>query len=291
MDKKKHYLYIKIVSGIIIVICLLIVLVKWEDRRNIKWEEQKTKEENQNKAEAEKIAEDYMDSFTEQLETALYCSILKDIKASYKQLDYSEEELNWEFGYLTEEPADYKFYYRVSFHSDSIEKAYQEAKNSDNMAAFCEALSKVKLKKDDVYNDGFKHNEYMNDKTIFCCCITETKGFELSINGPSGAMYRYTDNSYENVRYLEIDDQVVYSEVKDCRNDDSLDMKENGSSSISNSGSSSNSSGHDWKYSDSYDVDDYDDPDNFAEEWAEEFGDGNYDSGYDEAYDYYWENQ
>lgn len=86
----------------------------------------------------------------------------------------------------------------------SIEKAYQEAKNSDNMAAFCEALSKVKLKKDDVYNDGFKHNEYMNDKTIFCCCITEAKGFELSINGPSGAMYRYTDNSYENVRYLEI---------------------------------------------------------------------------------------
>lgn len=39
---------------------------------------------------------------------------------------------------------------------------------------------------------------------------------------------------------------------------------------------------------DSYDVYDYDDPDEFADDWAEEFGDGDYDSGYDDAYDY-WE--
>lgn len=39
---------------------------------------------------------------------------------------------------------------------------------------------------------------------------------------------------------------------------------------------------------DPYDVYDYDDPDDFAEEWAEEFGDGDYDDGYDDAYDY-WE--
>lgn len=39
---------------------------------------------------------------------------------------------------------------------------------------------------------------------------------------------------------------------------------------------------------DPYDVDDYDDPDDFAEEWAEEFGDGDFEEGYEEAYDY-WE--
>lgn len=38
--------------------------------------------------------------------------------------------------------------------------------------------------------------------------------------------------------------------------------------------------------SDPYDVSDYDDPDDFAEEWAEEFGD----DGYDDAYDY-WESE
>lgn len=42
--------------------------------------------------------------------------------------------------------------------------------------------------------------------------------------------------------------------------------------------------------SDPYDVSDYDDLDDFAEEWAEEFGDGNYDDGYDDAYDY-WESE
>lgn len=42
--------------------------------------------------------------------------------------------------------------------------------------------------------------------------------------------------------------------------------------------------------SDPYDVEDYNDPDDFAEEWAEKFGDGSYDDGYDDAYDY-WESE
>ena len=41
---------------------------------------------------------------------------------------------------------------------------------------------------------------------------------------------------------------------------------------------------------DPYDVQDFDDPDDFAEEWAEEFGDGDYDDGYEDAYDY-WEDE
>ena len=41
---------------------------------------------------------------------------------------------------------------------------------------------------------------------------------------------------------------------------------------------------------DPYDVYEFDDPDDFAEEWAEEFGDGDWDGGYDDAYDY-WEDE
>lgn len=41
---------------------------------------------------------------------------------------------------------------------------------------------------------------------------------------------------------------------------------------------------------DPYDVQDFDDPDDFVEEWAEEFGDGDYDDGYDDTYDY-WEDE
>ena len=61
-----------------------------------------------------------------------------------------------------------------------------------------------------------------------------------------------------------------------------------GSGSGSTSGHSSGSGS--LKKTDPYDVDDYDNPDDFAEEWAEDFGDGDYDDGYDDAYDY-WEEE
>lgn len=61
-----------------------------------------------------------------------------------------------------------------------------------------------------------------------------------------------------------------------------------GSGSDSFSGHSGGSGS--LKKTDPYDVDDYDDPDDFAEEWAEEFGDDDYDDGYDDAYDY-WEEE
>ena len=67
-----------------------------------------------------------------------------------------------------------------------------------------------------------------------------------------------------------------------------------GSSSSSGSGRSSSGEKRRSAYSDPYDVNDYDDPDDFAEEWAEEFADfvdGDYDDGYDEAYDYWEENR
>lgn len=38
---------------------------------------------------------------------------------------------------------------------------------------------------------------------------------------------------------------------------------------------------------DPYDVHDYDDPDDFANEWAEEFGDGDFEDGWDDAWDYW----
>lgn len=51
-----------------------------------------------------------------------------------------------------------------------------------------------------------------------------------------------------------------------------------------------NSNAYSTNRRDSYDVYNYDDPDDFADDWAEEFGDGDYDGGYDDAYDYWEEN-
>ena len=58
----------------------------------------------------------------------------------------------------------------------------------------------------------------------------------------------------------------------------------------SNYSSGGSSSYHSYYSSDLYDVDDYDNPDDFADELADEFGDGDYDDGYDNAYDY-WEDE
>ncbi|MBQ4045278.1 MAG: hypothetical protein II627_02420 [Lachnospiraceae bacterium] len=62
-----------------------------------------------------------------------------------------------------------------------------------------------------------------------------------------------------------------------------------GSGSGKNSGSSSHASSG-KKIWDPYGVEDYDDPEDFADDWAEEFGEGNYEEGYDDAVDY-WEEE
>ena len=59
---------------------------------------------------------------------------------------------------------------------------------------------------------------------------------------------------------------------------------------------SSNSPSYNYEYkgsgkNDPYDVYDFDDPDDFADEWVEEFGDGDFEDGWDDAWDYWQENQ
>ena len=86
----------------------------------------------------------------------------------------------------------------------------------------------------------------------------------------------------------------VYRRSQENRNRSTytnLNANSNVSSSGSDTGKSSNaSSSFSGKRYDPYDVDEYDNPDDFAEEWAEEFGEGDYEEGYDEAYDY-WESE
>lgn len=78
-------------------------------------------------------------------------------------------------------------------------------------------------------------------------------------------------------RYYKLD--KIRSELKKYKKQDETTYK------------STYSGSNNYKYSyDPYDVDDYDDPDDFADEWAEEFGDGSFDDGYDDAYDYWEDN-
>lgn len=82
----------------------------------------------------------------------------------------------------------------------------------------------------------------------------------------------------ETVTHKTDSDRITYSTTHSEQNYDykSKTYKSGNSNSVKNY--------------DPYDVQDFDDPDDFAEEWAEEFGDGDYDDGYDDAYDY-WEDE
>lgn len=64
-----------------------------------------------------------------------------------------------------------------------------------------------------------------------------------------------------------------------------------GSTKYGSSSSSGKTSSSATKKTDGYDVEDYDDPDDFADEWVEEFSeyDEDEDDAYDEAYDYWKE--
>ena len=110
--------------------------------------------------------------------------------------------------------------------------------------------------------------------------------FEIPIIGTSGSKYEYSTDFMCKHKYLNIDDETVYSEDWISNKEEQKTSENNYSSPSSGSSSSSHSRYH----SDPYDVEDYSDPDDFAEEWAEEFGDGSYDDGYDDAYDY-WESE
>lgn len=92
------------------------------------------------------------------------------------------------------------------------------------------------------------------------------------------------DLSYRS--YGNPDYNAVYKQSQEKR-------KNNTNDSVSDTGIKNNDSSqssydinnkktYTGKSYDPYDVGEYDNPDDFADEWAEEFGDGNYDDGYDE---------
>lgn len=96
------------------------------------------------------------------------------------------------------------------------------------------------------------------------------------------------DLSYRS--YGNPDYNAVYKQSQEKRkNNTSNTVSDTGIKNKSNSQSSyniDNKKTYIGKSYDPYDVGEYDDPDDFADEWAEEFGDGDYDDAYD-----YWEDE
>ncbi len=112
------------------------------------------------------------------------------------------------------------------------------------------------------------------------CCEHKCHSF-----GCSSGIY-YTKDNIWNYCKNHYDERKEKERVKQAE-ENKPNKKKSGSSNSNNYGFSYSGSGE----NDPYDVYDFDDPDDFADEWAEEFGDGDFEDGWDDAWDYWQENQ
>lgn len=170
----------------------------------------------------------------------------------------------------------------MNYSSDSIDEIYTQKTQNGDFQPFIDVMNNVR----DVKNhrdDGYHgcHELTMGDRTIAVYIADENPINSITIKNDSNQTYQMKKMG-NDVRVY-VNDEQVYGKGMDT----SSNSKPSASSSGNYSGSSSSKKTHLY---DPYDVYDYDDPDDFAEEWAEEFGDGEYEDGYDDAYDY-WEEE
>ena len=172
---------------------------------------------------------------------------------------------------------------RLEVEKDRAER--QEKKEAGSMTEFLESLKEMGYQKESIFNETYDYETTVNEKKIRVWYLV-VGAFEIPIIGTRGSKYEYSTDFMCKHKYLNIDDETVYSEDWTSNKEEQKTSENNYSSPSSGSSSSS----HSRYNSDPYDVEDYNDPDDFAEEWAEKFGDGSYDDGYDDAYDY-WESE
>lgn len=116
-------------------------------------------------------------------------------------------------------------------------------------------------------------------------------------------IYFYVDQNYAVIYTVWLVDDVVY-EVRDRRADPWYFPAFSGNAEIygplkkgetadkrkySKESKTETTTASAQRRYDPYDVYDFDDPDEFADEWAEEFGDGDEEEGWDDAWDYWQE--
>ena len=157
---------------------------------------------------------------------------------------------------------------RVRLEVEKNRAERQEKKEAGTMTEFLESLKEMGYQKESIFNETYDYETTVNEKTIRVWYL-DVGAFEIPIIGTRGSKYEYSTDFMCKHKYLNIDDETVYSEDWTSNKEEQKTSENNYSSPSSGSSSSSHSRYH----SDPYDVEDYNDPDDFADEWAEEFRD------------------
>lgn len=274
---------------ILVVICGSMRMAQQaEEQEQAKQKVEKEQKEKEQK-EAEKLASEYIDSYAETLQEDIRDVGLLDLKVTYAACtrDYFDEY--WDIGDYGQNA--YCAYYTLDYYSDSIDSIYErETKNSD-FQSFIKLLNDICCMKDNRDEGGahYQHKIKMGEKTVLVFIGDENRVNNITIKKDN--IHQYTLNRDDDDVRVFVNDELVYRKSEDQNSNANTSsggyIPNSGSGWNSGGNSSSGSKGNSsskWN-SDPYDVDDYDDPDDFAGEWEDEF-----DGGYDDAYDY-WEDE
>ena len=282
-DEKKGKVFL--ISMTVIIVLLFLSQGAYPKYKAGKYEEEQKKiAAEQKKVDAK--AEDYIAEYASQLQDKMRLAGVDDLIVTYDDLtdDIFKK-------YTSSEEVNYTYYYAVSYSSESIDQIYAE----DTQDGSYESFIRLMENEQNVMNEGHapgnhNHDIEYGDQTITVYIGNADRSSAINIKGHQGTEYCLdTSNGQSKLLVGGVTVNAVQEEEEPETAESSSNTSTAGGRLGGDSFDTSTSNGNaSTRRTDPYDVYDYDDPDDFAEEWAEEFGDGDYDDGYDDAYDY-WE--
>lgn len=292
MEKDKKKKILQVISLAVLFLNIGVVMFKLIElgvQKARERQEQEAIQEKEDKKNSKVKAEKYIKTYAEKLQNEMRDAGIADLRVVYTECSYEYFDEYW--GTDDYESADYAYYYMLDYYSDSIDAIYAANTAGGNFEPFIELMSNVGLVESN--REGWYKNSMdieMGDKTIAVYIGDKNLTNDMTVKKEPDQTY-----SVEGRRWVYVNGKEVYAKTITTNNSGSSGSGNSGSgysgssysgNNYSGSSSRGSSSGSSSKY-DPYDVYDYDDPDDFADEWAEEFGDGSYDDGYDDAYDYW----
>lgn len=291
-NKKTYVTYAAVIIALVLVCGGVFYLKIQKDKEDQKARE-RYKEKVMLQVKADEKAEKYVQEYAADLQSDMCQSGLDDIKVDYREC--SSELFHNFFEIKADEDADYMYYYVLEFGSDQMNQLYKTNVQNGDLAPFIQTMDEERKVKNSLYDSTYhKQRITMDNQTIVVYIADDCKDFGIIIEGEDGVSYKlYQDDTKTRLYINEKEVDTELPKEKDSTSDSEtsrggMPNLHGDSSTADSTGDSSSGSGSSGRRNDPYDVYDYDDPDDFADEWAEEFGDGDYDDGYDDAYAY-WE--
>ena len=229
----------------------------------------------QQQEDVEKEVQAFIDEYVSKMQRALCTEELPDIVVTCKAL--SREEYEKEFGKTRYGFGDYLYFYMLDYMSESIGDVYEQMTKDGDYSRFIDLMNEIrrgKLRIEAEYNIDWD-NVYrleVNSKTAYIHVNDHVITNCMTVKQSPDQTYELAQNKY--LQWVCVNGGRVFERSRETTQKYATYSSNRSTSSIR-------------QRQDPYDVYDYDDPDDFAEEWAEEFGDGDYESGYEDAYDYW----